>query len=171
MSVASLYYRIETPDGIFTAEFSAHGLCGLRFPESKSSTRFADAKSLSAAQKQWLRQTTDAVLKMLAGKPTKLLPPLDLSAGTTFQQSVWQALKKIPPGKTRTYQEIAVAIRRPKAVRAVGGACGANPIPLLVPCHRVVAANRKLGGFSGGVDWKIKLLEREGSLPTELFQR
>lgn len=69
---------------------------------------------------------------------------------------------KIRAGRTQSYGEIAAEIGRPNAVRAVGGACGANPWPVLIPCHRVLAANRKLGGFSGGLDWKIKLLAREG---------
>lgn len=70
-------------------------------------------------------------------------------------------MRKIKPGQTQSYGEIAAAIGKPKAVRAVGGACGANPIPLLVPCHRVLAANQKIGGFSGGLEWKRKLLARE----------
>jgi len=69
----------------------------------------------------------------------------------------------IPPGQTRSYGEIARAIGNPKAVRAVGGACGANPIPVLVPCHRVLAAHRKIGGFSSGLDWKRQLLAIEGA--------
>jgi O-6-methylguanine DNA methyltransferase len=69
---------------------------------------------------------------------------------------------KISLGKTKSYGEIAAAIGNPKAVRAVGGACGANPVPVLVPCHRVLAANNKLGGFSSGLDWKRKLLAYEG---------
>jgi O-6-methylguanine DNA methyltransferase len=85
-----------------------------------------------------------------------------LSNGTTFQRQVWNTLRKIARGRTKSYGEIARAIGKPKAVRAVGGACGANPIPVLVPCHRVVAANKKLGGFSGGLDWKRELLVREG---------
>ena len=64
-------------------------------------------------------------------------------------------------GQTFSYGEVAKAIGRPKAVRAVGGACGANPIPVLIPCHRVLAAGGKIGGFSGGLDWKRTLLARE----------
>ncbi len=105
--------------------------------------------------------TTDALKKILAGREPKKFPPLDM-AGTEFQKSVWSALRKISSGKTKSYGEIAQAIGRPKAVRAVGGACGANPVPVLVPCHRVLAANKKLGGFSGGLDWKRSLLKREG---------
>ncbi len=71
-------------------------------------------------------------------------------------------MKKIKPGNTRSYGEIARSIGKPKAVRAVGGACGANPIPVFIPCYRVLAANRKIGGFSGGLEWKKTLLTREG---------
>lgn len=91
-----------------------------------------------------------------------MLPPLDLHGGTTFQQRVWQELRKIPPGRTRSYAEVAAAVGSPQAARAVGGACGANPIPLLVPCHRVLASGGRLGGFSGGLDWKRRLLALEG---------
>jgi O-6-methylguanine DNA methyltransferase len=97
----------------------------------------------------------------LGGKTAAELPPLDLSGGTEFQRKVWDELLWTPCGETRSYGEIAQAIRKPKAVRAVGGACGANPIPLLIPCHRVLAANRKIGGFSGGLEWKHKLLAIE----------
>jgi O-6-methylguanine DNA methyltransferase len=91
------------------------------------------------------------------------LPPLDLSGGTGFQQRVWRALRRIGWGRTKSYAQVAEAIGSPTAVRAVGGACGANPIPVLVPCHRVLAANLRLGGFSGGLNWKRTLLAREGS--------
>jgi len=69
---------------------------------------------------------------------------------------------RIPTGNTRTYGELARTLRRPKAARAIGQACGANPIPLIVPCHRVLANGNKLGGFSAGLDWKQKLLKAEG---------
>jgi O-6-methylguanine DNA methyltransferase len=86
-----------------------------------------------------------------------------LDAGTSFQKQVWRALLAIALGQTRSYAQVAVAVRRPKAFRAVGGACGANPIPLLIPCHRVLAANQMIGGFSGGLKWKRLLLGREQS--------
>lgn len=92
------------------------------------------------------------------------MPPFDLSAGTEFQQCLWRAMLEIPFGQTRSYGELARRIGQPKAVRAVGGACGANPIPVLVPCHRVLAAQQRLGGFSCGLNWKVELLTREGVL-------
>jgi O-6-methylguanine DNA methyltransferase len=97
----------------------------------------------------------------LRGEQPDRLPPLDLSRGTPFQQEVWRALLEIPAGETRSYGEIAARVGEPGAARAVGAACGANPIPVLVPCHRVLAAHKKLGGFSSGLKWKRLLLERE----------
>lgn len=81
--------------------------------------------------------------------------------GTDFQKLVWNALLEIPFGETRTYQEIAVQIGRPKALRAVGGACNRNPIGIIVPCHRVIGKNGKLTGYAGGLWYKELLLKHE----------
>jgi len=86
---------------------------------------------------------------------------LDLK-GTSFQKRVWEALREIPYGQTRSYGEIAKTIGNPKAVRAVGRANGTNPVPIIVPCHRVIQADGSLGGFGGGLDLKKSLLELEG---------
>lgn len=86
--------------------------------------------------------------------------PLNLK-GTEFQKKVWNALLEIPYGETRSYQEIAIRIGNPKAVRAVGGACNRNPIGIIVPCHRVVGKNGSLTGYAGGLDYKKLLLEKE----------
>ncbi|MGB7767310.1 MAG: methylated-DNA--[protein]-cysteine S-methyltransferase [Verrucomicrobiia bacterium] len=158
---------IPTRAGRFIAHYSEKGLAGLDFPKVGTPRRGVrtsrrDIFAIPANKiSRWHRQTETALKKVLAGHAPNTFPPLDL-AGTEFQKSVWNALRKITSGKTKSYGEIAQAIGRPKAVRAVGGACGANPIPVLVPCHRVLAADRKLGGFSGGLDWKRNLLAREG---------
>lgn len=81
--------------------------------------------------------------------------------GTSFQTAVWNALLDIPYGQTRSYKDIAAFIGNPKAVRAVGMACNKNPIWIIIPCHRVVGANRKLTGYAGGLDMKQRLLELE----------
>ncbi len=88
-------------------------------------------------------------------------PPLELN-GTPFQQSVWMELLKIPNGATRSYAEIARAIGKPKSTRAVAQACGANPVPVLVPCHRVIRNDGSLGGYTGGIHIKRALLRAEG---------
>ena len=92
--------------------------------------------------------------------------PLDWAGATVFQLTVWNGLLKIPFGRTARYGELARRIGRPNAARAVGGALGANPIPLIVPCHRVLAAGGRLGGFSaeGGAGTKKKLLDFELTL-------
>jgi O-6-methylguanine DNA methyltransferase len=155
---------VSTRDGQFVARYSEKGLAELSFPEVgtprcgvRTSQRDVPTKIL-----RWHRATAVALKAVLAGRAVKTLPPLDWSGKTEFQKSVWRALRKIRRGQTRSYGEIARAIGKPKAVRAVGGACGANPIPVLVPCHRVLAANGKIGGFSGGLNRKRELLAREG---------
>jgi AraC family transcriptional regulator of adaptative response/methylated-DNA-[protein]-cysteine methyltransferase len=90
--------------------------------------------------------------------------PIDVR-GTAFQQRVWRELQRIPRGETITYAELAARIGAPKAVRAVGTACGANPVALVVPCHRVVRADGTLGGYAWGLDRKVSLLRVE-QLPT-----
>jgi O-6-methylguanine DNA methyltransferase len=152
---------ISTRDGEFIAHYSEKGLAELNFPVGRASPRAAKQNGVPAKIKIWHRTTESALKKILAGKKSKL-PPLDWTGKTEFQKSVWRQMLKISTGKTKSYGEIAAAIGNPKAVRAVGGACGANPVPVLVPCHRVLAANKKLGGFSGGLDWKRSLLAREG---------
>jgi len=154
----------QTRDGEFVAQYSQKGLCGLNFPLKGSRNGCMANGALPSQIQAWHEQTTSALENALAARPIKELPPLDLSVGTNFQQRVWQVLKTIACGKTLSYGEVADEIGDRKAVRAVGRACGANPIPVLIPCHRVLAAKQKIGGFSGGLDWKRKLLAREGVL-------
>ena len=96
-----------------------------------------------------------------AGKRRHFSLPL-AARGTVFQQSVWRALEEIPYGELRSYRAIASAIGRPSAVRAVGAANGRNPLPIVVPCHRVIGSDGRLTGFAGGLDAKLFLLELEG---------
>jgi len=99
----------------------------------------------------------------LAGRRRGFFPRLgDLSRHSQFDRAVWRAARDIPPGQTRTYGQLAAAIGRPGAARAVGGALGRNPVPLAIPCHRVVAADGSPGGFSSGLAVKRWLLALEG---------
>ena len=102
----------------------------------------------------------EKIKNFLAGKEFDLDLTLDI-CGTAFQKQVWQALQNIPYGETRTYQEIANDIGKPKATRAIGNACGANPIALIIPCHRVVCSDGSLGGYHWGIKRKQKLIDRE----------
>ena len=102
-----------------------------------------------------------------AGELREFDLPLDMH-GTDFQLRVWRELARIPYGETRSYSQIAAAIGAPQAVRAVGAANGANPIPIVVPCHRVIGAGGKLVGYGGGLPLKKRLLELEGALALPL---
>ena len=157
-------FVIPTPDGDFLAHFSDRGLCGLSFP-SRAGRRRAGSGSprTPRAISRWLAVTAKALSASLLGRDPRVLPPIDLETGTAFQQQVWGVLRRIKSGRTMSYAEVARAVGRPRAARAVGGACGANPVPVLVPCHRVLAAHQGLGGFSGGLNWKRLLLQREGA--------
>jgi methylated-DNA-[protein]-cysteine S-methyltransferase len=157
-----VHLAIPTADGDFIAGYSEKGLAELRFPSDPRPPPAGPTTTIPAQVREWHRVTSDAVKQTLAGRSPNRVPPLDLSGGTEFQQSVWRAMTKIQSGQSSSYGELATRIGKPKAVRAVGGACGANPIPVLVPCHRVLAANQKIGGFSGGLNWKRALLAREG---------
>ena len=145
---------IATRHGTFVAQFNHTGLCQLDFPGKA-------APPPTGSAKRWLAATAAALESLLLGQAPQKLPPMDLSTGTDFQQSVWRQLLKIPLGQTRSYGELAQCLAKPGASRAVGSACGSNPIPVIVPCHRVLAAHRRLGGFSGGLDWKQRLLRLE----------
>lgn len=155
--------HIETPEGVFTAGFTDQGLARLEFPATRAKPPAKDErKALPPELSHWRGLTEEALRQALRGESPRKLPPLDLTSGTEFQQRVWSALQNIPTGKTRTYSQVAIAIRKPRAVRAVGSACGANPVAVLVPCHRVVAKDGGLGGFSSDLKWKHRLLSREG---------
>jgi O-6-methylguanine DNA methyltransferase len=104
------------------------------------------------------------LLDYLAGKRDTFDVALDLSNGTAFQRQVWRVLQRVPYGKLRSYQWIAARVGGPQYARAVGNAVGANPIPIVIPCHRIVAQDATLGGFSGGLSMKRKLLSLEGTL-------
>lgn len=161
---------LPTPLGDFLAQFSAEGLAQLDFPAKREQRDVQPADELPAPFRAWAEQTEAALHTSLSAPahhaPRLRLPPLDLARGTKFRLRVWEELRRIPRGETRSYGEIADELGKRRAARAVGGACGANPIPVLIPCHRVIAASGSLGGFSGGLEWKRRLLALEGALLT-----
>ncbi len=113
-----------------------------------------------------IKQELDAYFR---GEIQEFKTPIHL-CGSDFQNKVWKELKKIPLGRCKSYQEIALAINQAKASRAVGNACGSNPFIIIVPCHRVIAANGSLGGYSAGLEKKDWLLKHENSLIQLLTQ-
>ena len=153
-SVIGTIFVISTPSGVSKVVFGEYdfdrflgGLNGTKLLEGRESEHGADEIRL-----------------YLERKVRDFKSKLDLSSGTPFQISVWNELLKIPYGNVNTYGEIADRVGTPNAARAVGNAVGANPIPIIVPCHRVVGVNG-LGGYSAGIEIKEKLLQIEGALP------
>jgi methylated-DNA-[protein]-cysteine S-methyltransferase len=136
-----------------------NGRCAAPTPPSP---REREGENRSASRH--LRDARETIQAYLCGETRRCDLPLDLDGQATFRKKVWGVLKTIPYGRVRSYGWVARKIGKPLAARAVGGACGANPLPLIVPCHRVVAGNGSLGGFSGGLPVKKRLLRLEGVL-------
>ncbi len=111
-----------------------------------------------------LRTARTQLTEYLAGTRTSFHLPLDLSEGTSFQRRVWKALQELPYGQLRSYRDVAARVGGRQYARAVGNAVGANPLPIVIPCHRIVAGDGSLGGFSCGLPAKRRLLALEGSL-------
>ena len=153
---------IPTNLGTFSAVFTDQGLAEVKFPGHGERS---EGERATREQLEWLDTATDAINTILAGRRPRVLPPLDWTEATEFQRRVWKALQSIPMGETREYADLARDLGCPGAARAVGQACGANPIPVLVPCHRVLAAGGTLGGFTAGIEWKRRLLALEGCHP------
>lgn len=150
--------RIATPLGTMTAAATAAGLAGLWFDGQRHHPG-ALAAPVDPDQR-WLRAAAAALAAYFDGQRP---PALTLAPhGTPFQLAVWQALRAIPSGATRSYAQVAQAIGRPAAVRAVGAAIGRNPISILVPCHRVRGSDGGLTGYAGGLERKRSLLRHEG---------
>lgn len=145
------------------------GLCAILLGDSSQAVlrelreRFPDARLDHAPER--LARALPRVVEFVDGRSASLDLPLD-PAGTGFQQRVWRALRRIPPGTTASYTDIARRIDAPTSCRAVAQACGANPLALVIPCHRVVRSDGALSGYRWGVERKRALLERE-STPVE----
>lgn len=140
------------------------GVCAVRFGESDAALLRELKHDFGAAEisrdDHRLARLAGQVKQLLAGSAGSLNIPIDIQ-GTAFQQLVWETLRKIPSGETRSYAQVAASIGRPKAVRAVANACASNPVALVVPCHRVVQKNGSLAGYRWGVKRKAALLEKE----------
>ena len=144
---------------------SDQGVAGVVLPKSSKDDVFAEieaewphAQPLTEAEANPLLQPLDDYAE---GKRPQLLLSLDLSRQTAFRRKVWEVTQSIPYGQTRSYGWVAQQIGKPRAARAVGQALGANPVPILIPCHRVVGSDGNLCGFGGGLDVKARLLELE----------
>ena len=165
----------ETPIGPCGLAWGERGLIGVSLPERDAAMvrarllrRFPDATGSEPPPE--VLDARDRILALLSGEAADLSPiPLDLDRVGDFEQRLYALARAIPPGQVMTYGEIAARLGQPGGAQAVGQAMGNNPWPIVVPCHRVVGSNGKLGGFSapGGAKTKLRILEIEGALKPE----
>ena len=157
------YVVTDSPLGKLLVAATSKGICRLTFEEDERALRQrfpnADIRADDGTIAPWVEGALQAIDTPQAAPEL----PIDVH-GTAFQEAVWQELRKIPLGETRSYADIAKAVGDPNATRAVGTANGSNPIAVLVPCHRVIRSDGTLGGYAGGLDRKKKLLAAEGAM-------
>ncbi|WP_100371846.1 methylated-DNA--[protein]-cysteine S-methyltransferase [Bacillus sp. FJAT-45037] len=168
---AQLFFNeMDSPLGTLTIVATERGVRHIHFGHLETSTAALKAK----LRKQGItgefvkcEDTLNNVCTQLKdyfnGERVEFDVPLDL-CGTPFQQKVWEALRSIQYGETRSYKQVAEVIGAPKAVRAIGGANNQNPVPILIPCHRVIGSNGAMVGYGGGLDKKEILLSLEGAI-------
>jgi AraC family transcriptional regulator of adaptative response/methylated-DNA-[protein]-cysteine methyltransferase len=162
------FTSLSTPIGLIVVASTARGVCAVRIGSDEAALEKELAGEFPNAVLERDDEGLAGVVKVLAGavrgEAEAASLPLDLE-GTAFQMRVWEALRAVPSGTTLTYSQVASRIGAPRAVRAVGSACGANPAALVVPCHRIVRRDGSLGGYRWGLEVKEALLEAEGARP------
>ncbi len=166
--MSTLFFeRFDTPIGTLTIAADAGGLRHIEFPSNRHPVdRFDWAQGTRGDAAETLRTTREQLLEYFAGTRRDFDLPL-APQGTAFQMQVWRMLATIPFGDTWSYRDLAHAIGKPEAMRAVGAANGRNPLPIVLPCHRVIGADGSLTGFGGGLPIKEALLRLEGALPAQ----
>ncbi|UNK57669.1 methylated-DNA--[protein]-cysteine S-methyltransferase [Pseudoxanthomonas daejeonensis] len=156
------YRRIASPVGPLTVAASDAGLHAIEFPSNRHPVR--RDQDWREGDHPLLQEAEAQLADYFAGRRQSFELPL-APQGTHFQREVWFALAAIPYGQTASYAQLAARVDRPSATRAVGAANGRNPLPIVLPCHRVIGADGSLTGFGGGLPTKRFLLELEGALP------
>ena len=151
-----------SPLGTVLVAATEKGVCAVKLGPDAAKLELMLAKEFNAAElvREPMQDVREKIVSFITGAGTLARVPVDIR-GTVFQRRVWEELRRIPRGETRTYGQIAAAVGAPAAVRAVGSACGANPVALVVPCHRAVRTDGGLGGYAWGLPVKKRLLEIE----------
>jgi len=163
----NIYYkRIETPLGLIQIGADEKGICRIDFWKEEKNQPKEDGRIWEQKDTSLLLEAQRQLMEYMQGRRKEFDLPLSVE-GTEFQRKVWDELCKIPYGQTRTYGQIAALIGNPKASRAVGMANHHNPVGIVVPCHRVIGADKKLVGYGGGLDKKKALLELEAKYSTQ----
>ena len=167
------FFVFQTDAGWMSVLGSSNGLLHITLPlktEREVYERFGDRLDKAVHSPDRFEDLVERFKAYIKGHHVDFPDKLDLSGATSFQRAVWQAAKRIPYGQTRSYGWIAGQIGKPEAARAVGQALGKNPLPIIIPCHRVLAGDGRLGGFTGGLDMKRYLLSLENPEPA-LFEK
>jgi methylated-DNA-[protein]-cysteine S-methyltransferase len=150
--------QVETPVGLLGYAVDEVGVCGVRFGGKEGAPIGDDA-------------VADELAAYFAGDLTDFTVPLHVLRGSDFERAVWEQMKLIPYGETKSYGAVAAAVGEPGGAQAVGVACNRNPLPVIVPCHRIIGADGKLVGFGGGLERKRILLELEAKVKMQLDWR
>ncbi|MBU9720857.1 MULTISPECIES: methylated-DNA--[protein]-cysteine S-methyltransferase [Bacillaceae] len=166
-----IYYdEMDSPIGMLTVGKTKKGICFIEFGSMKDTISCIETwlkkKFMNVSlerNEEELKQAFEQLNEYFRGQRTNFDLPLDL-IGTRFQTLVWNKVREIPYGVTKSYKQIALEIGAPKAVRAIGGANNRNPIPVIIPCHRVIGSNGSMVGYGGGLDKKEQLLRLEGAI-------
>jgi O-6-methylguanine DNA methyltransferase len=170
LSPEKLYYSSwVTPVGVIYAAATLSGLCQITLGEMRERNFIRQIEALHGIRphrKDAFFLTLKRELKRyFSGDLSAFSSPIAFLQGTPFERKVWRTLKTIPYGETRSYQWVSEQIGLPWAYRAVGGACGRNPLPIIIPCHRVISKSGKIGGYTGGISLKKRLLALEALHP------
>ena len=161
------YTIVASPMGRLLVAVTERGVCAVRMGDTDSELEKDCARSFPATLERddaALQEPVEKILNHLTNKEPQLDLPLDIRS-TAFQRQVWEQLRAIPYGQTVSYGEVAKALGKPGAVRAVGRACATNPVALVIPCHRVVREDQSLGGYRWGLERKQKLIDHERKNP------
>lgn len=158
--MAAVVVVMDTPVGTLAVRGDGEAVTSVSFVQDRGSARAWKMSARNAGPAP-VAEAVRQLEEYFSGRRRRFDLPLRM-AGTPFQRAVWAFLLTIPYGRTYTYKEVAEALGRPGAARAVGSAVGSNPISIVVPCHRIVASGGKLGGYGGGLDAKRFLLDLEG---------
>lgn len=155
------YTSFNTPIGKIFVSKTSKGINLITWQKSEWGKYYQKNREQLKRDDNKLKSLRDKMTKYFSGKRVIFKEKLDLLTGTRMEKRIWKDMQKIPYGQTRSYKWLASKVGNRKLARAVGGACSRNPIPIIIPCHRVVKSDGGLGGFSGGLDKKRKLLKIE----------
>lgn len=167
------YGFFDTQMGIVLLAATPRGLCSLRICQFRGAQEQLDEVAQDFARAEMvenpepLQSYADQLVAFLEAKTDIFNPPLDILFGTTFQREVWAELRKIKPGETLSYTELAARVGNPSAVRAVASACARNGLAIAIPCHRIIRQDGSLAGYRWGLEWKQRLLELEARVQRE----